>query len=275
MARVVLTSSVGKGCKNEAADVAVVRQRLRDLGYDWVASTGAGDEAGLVRTIELFQAICAGKTKFESGGAVNGKVTKGGSTHKWLAAKNAPGWLKIYGSHGKGWSTTVHPHIQSTGSPYTEKNGGYGTTWVLDMIKNAALQYTQTWKATYPLMWIRDVAGQKGGNVKYHGSHETGLDVDLRLPLKPVAGIFPDATWTFLETRAQRKRHLYREAVEDQLRALVAQPLVEVIGYEDDTAPKGQRKLHTKWGKVRPWSNHKHHMHVRIKPPAMDAGQIV
>ena len=274
MARIVLGGSVGKRCDNAEADVAVVRQRLRTLGFDWVSSAGAGDQSDFVRAIELFQAICKGKTKFTRGGGVDGKISKDGFTHKWLAAQNAPCWVKIYGSHGKGWSTTVHKLIRTTGSPYTELNGGYGTSWIIDVIKKAALAYSGSWGPNYPLMWVRDCAGKKGGNVKYHGSHETGLDIDLRLPLKPVADILPDPTWIFLGTKALRREHLYREAAEAQLKALVAQPLVSVIGYEDDTAPRGQAKLHTKWGKVRPWANHTHHFHVRIAPPTIISGQI-
>ena len=274
MARIVLSDSVGRGCKNAPADVAAVRQRLRTLGCHWVSSSGAGDQADFVRTIWLFQAICKGRAKLTRGGGVDGKISRHGFTHKWLAAPNAPGWVKIYGRHGKGWCSTVDRLGPSTGTPYTESNAGYGTTWILDVVKKAALAYSSSWKPNYPLMWIRDCAPTKGGSAKYHGSHETGLDIDLRLPLKPVAGLLPDPTWTYLGTKALRREHLYREAVEAQLKAIVAQPLVSAVGYEDDTALPGQAKLHTKWSKVQPWSNHAHHFHLRIKPPKMITGQI-
>lgn len=274
MARIVLSGSVGKRCDNDPIDVAVVRSRLHSLGFNWVSGTGAGDQPEFVETIELFQAICKGKTELKRGGGVDGKISRQGFTHKWLAAQNAPGWVKIYGLHGKGWSTTVHKLIRPTGDPYIESNGGYGTTWIFDMVKTAAFVYSSSWQPNFPLMWVRDCAKKKGGNAKYHKSHETGLDIDFRLPLRPVAGLLPDATWIFLGTKALRKKHLYREAVESQLTALVAQPLVSVIGYVDDTAPSGHTKLHNKFGKVHTWKGHKNHMHVRIQPPSMIPGQI-
>ncbi len=56
-------------------DVAAIRQRLRHLGFDWVAATGSGSEAQFVRAIKLFQAICAGKYRFTSGGGVDGRIS--------------------------------------------------------------------------------------------------------------------------------------------------------------------------------------------------------
>lgn len=275
MARIVLGGSVGKGCNNAPADVAVVRQRLRTLGFHWVTDTGAGDQDDLVQTIKLFQAICKGQTQLTEGGGVDGKITRGGFTHQWLAAENAPGWVKIYSRNGTGWCTTAHRYvIDKSGTPYTESNGGYGTTWILDVIEKAGLAYSSSWQPDYPLMMVRDCAKTKGGDAKpVHSSHQTGLDIDLRLPLKPVAGL-PNALWTYLGTKAQRVAHLYREAVEAQLKALVTQPLVKEIFYEDDTASPGQTKLHEKWSKVKPEPNHANHIHVRIKPPLMVSGQI-
>lgn len=274
MARIVLGGSVGKGCNNAPADVAVIRQRLRTLGFHWISDTGAGDQDDLVQTIKLFQAICKGQTQLMEGGGVDGKITRGGFTHQWLAAVNAPGWVKIYGRNGTGWCTTAHVYVNdNSGTPYIESNGGYGTTWILDAIEKAGLAYSSSWQPDYPLMMVRDCAKTKGGKAQFHGSHQTGLDIDLRLPLKPAVGL-PNSLWTYLGTKAQRVKHLYREAVEAQLTSLVTQPLVKEIFYEDDTASPGQKKLHEKWSKVKPKPNHANHIHVRIKPPLMLPGQI-
>lgn len=275
MAKILLGSSVGKGGNNAQADVTAVRQRLRALGFDWVSAAGAGNQDEFIKTIKLFQAICIGQTTITEGGRVNGKITNQGFTHQWLAAQNAPGWVKIYGQHGTGWMTTSHIAVADDrdGTPYRETNGGYGTTWILDVITNAALAYSNSWQPDYPLMMFRDCATAKGWAAKYHGSHQTGLDIDLRLPLRPIAGL-PASLWDYLGTKEKRTNHLYRDALEAQLRALVTQPLVQVIFYEDDTAPSGQAKLHSISNKINHQvANHANHVHVRIKPPARIPGQ--
>lgn len=277
MAKVIISASVGKNGDNDMSDVKVIRKRFRELGFHWVSKKGIGNSPDLIRAIELFQLIFKGIAKYEKKvSGVDGLVSKNGNTHKWLAAINAPGWTKIFGEKGVGWTTTVDNLRKSGGSPYIESNGGYGTTWLLNTIKGAGRAYSKTWKITYPLMWVRDCSPLKGGLAKGHASHQTGIDVDFRLPLKadPILKI-ADPTWDYLKTRSQRQKRLFREAVDAQLKALASQPLVKYIFYEDDTARPGEKKMHTKWRKVRVESNHEHHFHVRIKPPIRIEGQIL
>lgn len=272
MATIILSGSVGRRGRNAPQDVATVRARLNRLGFHWVSMTGTGTGNDLVQAIRLFQAICRGHQHLRGRG-VTGTIAVGDFTHQWLAAQNAPGWVLLYGQKGTGWCSSVDVHGNWGGTPYTLTNGGYGTTWILKTLADAARAYYRS-GSLFPSMWVRDCAPERGGNARYHGSHETGIDLDLRLPLNPVGGLVVDSTWRYLGTRAERRRHLYRDAVVAQLTALVAQPLVSVIGYEDDTTPQGERPIHTRFRKVRDWDNHEHHFHVRIQPPTQIPGTI-
>src|SRR6266545_2099301 len=103
MAVLILTGSVGEGKSqkgiphNQASDVAKVRARLVQLGYGWVSSVTLGTEKKFIQTIRLIQSICKGSGKLDKG---DGRIDLHGETHRWLAAQNAPGWVKIFGQVG-------------------------------------------------------------------------------------------------------------------------------------------------------------------------------
>ncbi len=291
MAKLLLSGPVGsypKDRNNAQEDVDAVRQRLRALGFSWISQTGLGNEPDFVRTIELFQAICKGQTKFTRGNGVNGKIIPLDFTHEWLAASNAPGWVKIYGKKGKGWSSTVDQNPSGGkkewdgGTPYRELNGGYGTTWIYRVVTEVAMAYSKCRISQYPDMWVRDCAPKKGGRADFHGSHETGLDIDMRLPLRPIMdhmpvsplhGPRPHPMWTFLKTKKDRKEQLYREALEYQLLLLNNHARVLKIFFIDEPM-KGVQNLTRKYGKVRIEEDHENHIHIRIQPPTRVPGQI-
>jgi hypothetical protein len=164
MPKLLLSGSIGKGYENNEQDVKAVRQRLRTLGFHWVRPDGPGDGEDLVKAIKLFQAIFNGRTKLTEGkGLVDGKITRLKTTHQWLAASNAPGWVMIYGKQGPGWYSTVDKENPPTGDPYVKAIGGYGTTWILNVIKYVASTYSMCRLPNYPDMWLRDCAKEKGG----------------------------------------------------------------------------------------------------------------
>jgi hypothetical protein len=280
MATLLLSGSVGTGSAkkglphNAAADVTAIRDRLVELGYDWISAITSGTDKDFIRTIKLFQSICAGHPQFDAG---DGRIDVEGGTHRWLAAENAPGWVKIAGKSGVGWQNT---------NDFDVDNGGFTTTWMRDAISAAGVAYQlQLITLRLPLtgfgmllakdappMWVRECSPKKGGHAKGHGSHQTGLDVDMRLPL-----LSPDhLKWTDLGNNGFKDKRFNRIAAELQLTAIKAAMKPKLVLFND---PEFIRKrLCTKH------VNHDQHYHIRISPPerkdgaysaATLAGQIV
>lgn len=268
MATLFLSGSVGSGHAkkgvphNDAADVTAVCDRLVELGYDWISGVTSGTDKDFIRAIRLFQSICQGSGKLDSG---DGRVDPEGNTHRWLAAENAPGWVKIFGKSGFGWQCT---------NDFIEDNGGFTTTWMLEAINAAGTAYkvqliglslTGLGLALLPVkdappMWVRECSPRKGGDAKGHGTHETGLDVDMRLPLLP-----PDhLKWTDLGSNGFKSKKFNRLAAQFQLAAINAAMNPQLVLFND---PEFIRlRLCTKH------VNHDQHFHIRIKPPARKEG---
>ena len=263
MATLLLSGSVGTGTAksghphNAAADVTAVRDRLVELGYDWISGITNGTDKEFIRTIKLFQSICAGHAEFDFG---DGRIDPEGNTHRWLAAENAPGWVKIAGKSGVGWQNT---------NDFDVDNGGFTTTWMLEAIGAAGLAYQMAQIiARLPLtgfgmmaakdappLWVRECSPKHGGRAKGHGSHQTGLDVDMRLPLLP-----PDnLKWTDLGSNGFKDKRFNRTAGKLQLQAIKVGMKPKLVLFND---PEFIRlRLSTKF------PNHDQHYHVRISPP--------
>jgi hypothetical protein len=253
MARLILTGSVGAGGKkgetshNAPADVQAVRDRLVALGFDWMGPVARGDEKPFIETVRLFQCICKGSGKLDSG---DGRVDLHKNTHRWLAATNAPEWKKIYNKKGPGWHNT---------GDFRESNGGYCTSWLLKAITDAGqFYYDKYMKANpdYPPFWIRECSPEDGGDAAGHASHETGLDVDMRLPLKA-----PDTKkWDFLGKDGYKDKRYYQEAAKAQLKSIKEKMNTYITLFNDPDLMK--------LGLCRFWKNHQHHYHIRLRPPA-------
>ena len=255
MAILKLTGSVGKGKSkkgiphNEPTDVIRVRDRFVELGYHWVKGITNGKDKEFTRLISFFQSIVKGRSKFDSG---DGRVDLHGKTHKWLAAENAPGWVNLEGKTGVGWDVAKFDH----GNSWT-------TTWMLYRIHLAGLLYRGLCLTSdvedAPPMWIRDSSKEKGGKTRGHASHQTGLDLDMRLPLLP-----PD-TYKFDQLKAKDyDRRFHRAAALLQVRAIKEMMNTRFIFFNDPEFIK--KRLSTRQ------KNHSEHYHIRIKPPGRVEG---
>lgn len=261
MATLFLEGSVGTGKAtkghphNKPADIITVRDRLVALGYDWIRSITSGTDKDFIRTIKLFQSICAGHHKFDAG---DGRVDLGGNTHRWLAAENAPGWVRIFGGVGVGWRCT---------SDFDVTNGGFTTTWMRDALDAAGWDYTLRLARVgilrafdAPPLWVRECSPEHGGDAKGHGSHETGLDVDIRLPLLP-----PDEHKFDMLAKGFRDPRFDRDASELQLEAIKATMKPRFCFFNDPDFIR--KRLCSKEN-----ATHDNHYHVRIEPPARQEG---
>lgn len=258
MATLILTGSVGEGKAkgsiphNEIADVIKVSNRFVELGYHWVSGVSDGKNKDLIRLIKFFQTICKGHSKFDSG---DGRIDLHGNTHKWLAAVNAPGWVNMEGRSGIGWQIAKFDH----GNSWT-------TTWMLEKLNLAGLLYRGMDAINFdvsdaPAMWVRDCSPEKGGKATGHKSHQTGLDMDMRLPLLP--------PWTKDFTQLKGKEYdkkFHRKAALLQCEAIKNAMDTKYIFFNDPEFIKKRLTTHQ--------DNHSEHYHLRIKPPARIEGVI-
>jgi len=268
MATLLLSGSVGTGTAkkglphNAAADVIAVRDRLVQLGYDWISGITGGTDKDFIRTIKLFQSICAGHPQFDAG---DGRIDPEGNTHRWLAAENAPGWAKIAGKSGFGWQST---------NDFDVDNGGFTSTWMQEAINAAGLAYQMELivlrlplagfgmvpAKDAPPLWVRECSPKHGGHADGHASHQTGLDVDMRLPLLP-----PDNTkWTDLGTNGFKDKRFNRTAAQLQLQAIKVGMKPRLALFNDPDFIR--MRLCTKF------PNHDQHYHIRISPPERKDG---
>lgn len=257
MATLILTGSVGTGGAqngkphNDPADVAKVRDRLVELGYKWVSHVTSGTDKEFIRTITLFQSIYKGKGQASNG---DGRIDLQGTTHRWLAAQNAPAWVRIE-SEGYGWKF-------ATPLAYGNGNGAYTTSWMADRIWWAGFEYATTayWAVeNAPPLWIRDCSPEKGGEAKGHKSHETGLDVDMRLPLLPP---YTDK-FDRLEGKEYTKKFHYEAALR-QVQAIRTHMNPSLVLFNDPRFIDAGLSTHE--------ANHGNHYHIRIKPPERKEG---
>ncbi|MEZ5345610.1 MAG: penicillin-insensitive murein endopeptidase [Pyrinomonadaceae bacterium] len=252
MAILKLTGSVGAGGStkglphNDPADFQKVKDRFVELGYAWVAGETNPKSTDFINLIKLFQCIIKGKSKRNAG---DGRIDLKGETHRWLAAQNAPGWINMTGLTGIGWRMTPLHHTANC----------WTTTWMNDRIQYAGMAYItrSMFISNAPPMWIRDLSPMKGGNASGHKSHQTGLDVDMRLPLLPPK----TNVWDKLNAHTYTK-YFHFDAAMAQVESIKSTMDTKFIFFNDPRF-KG---LATKE------PNHGNHYHIRIKPPARIEG---
>jgi hypothetical protein len=105
-----LGASVGDGGVNRPADVAMLKARLRELGYDWLP---AGDvmDTTTIAAIRLFQSIVAGRESVVGDGRIDVPAPSSTSAYVWLQAENAPRWTRLdAGSRSR--ARTVHERLR-------------------------------------------------------------------------------------------------------------------------------------------------------------------
>jgi hypothetical protein len=99
MPNLTLTASVGDNGVNNSADVIALKERLVDLGYDWLTINDIVTTE-LKDVINLIQSIRKGRDVRQG----DGRVDVPGKTYDWIRAHNAPGWQEMpQGFAGEGF----------------------------------------------------------------------------------------------------------------------------------------------------------------------------
>ncbi len=240
-----LSGSVGIGGVNKADDVKAVKGRLYELGYTWVGDPKSADrDRGLFDAIKLFQSIIAGRSTVNG----DGRVDVSGITHRWLQAANAPRWVLMPNSDpDNGLVNGELAEIQD--------NHDYGTHWLVEVIKEIAQDYQNSYRKTHPkaaFFAINDVSLPYGGNTPDHSGHETGMMCDVFLP--KTNGAFGGIFWSSSEYDQDATRAI--------LKSIRKQKLVKAGAVFFNDKKLIQEGLCTQM------IGHDHHIHFEINPPA-------
>lgn len=157
------------------------------------------------------------------------------------------------------------------------RNRAYGHPELIAFVRALAESArAQGWSG----LLVGDIAQPRGGPMRSgHGSHQTGLDVDVWLTPAPPHALPADARETLSATsmvRADGQEVDARRWTHEHvalLRTAAQFPQVERIFVNPAikralcTAAQGDRR----WlAKIRPWWGHDAHMHVRLQCPARD-----
>jgi hypothetical protein len=252
MSELTLTASVGNNGVNDPDDVIALKERLVNLGFDWLTVNGNVD-ADLTEVINLVQSIKAGRDKVSGDGRVDvpskpcNKVP--GFTFCWLTASNAPGWQEMpQGFAGEGFRNI---ELLDTADKHD-----FGTTWMADTIFGAGRFYNDRWLSSHSgaaLLTINDVSLPTGGFTDQHGGHETGMACDIRLPRTNGTA---QAGTTFNHPDYDQ------DTMRAMLQAIRHQPLVERIFFNDPDLAADGLCTRDPPGK----NTHDNHAHFELKP---------
>lgn len=248
MPTIPLKASVGLNAANQPNDVRAVKQRLVQLGFNWLqADSIIGPET--IRTIQLFQGIKNG-LNVVSDPRNDGVIAANGDTHQWLQAANAPKWITMpAGSKADGF---INDELADTSD-----NHDFGASWLADVLKACAAKYKNDFLKTHPtaaVLRINDISMPRGGQTPSHATHQTGMCCDLKLPkLNGQAGgiTYKDVQYDQVTARAM-------------LEALRQHPQTTRIFFNDPVLVAENL--------CQPLSGHDNHIHYEIKPPVRVRG---
>lgn len=167
-----LSGSVGEKGGNKPDDVAMVKRRLKELGYR--VSSGHSITNEDIHSIRLFQSIIQPSPGVLGG---DGRVDMNGLTHKYLQSANAPHWI-LMPIEGEGY-------INIERKEEIHDDHDYGTSWLAEVIEAAGSLYESDYRRQHKQcakIGVNDASRIYGGDTKDHFGHECGNVCDFTLP---------------------------------------------------------------------------------------------
>lgn len=199
------------------------------------------------------------------------RLQPGDFRHRWLVAENAPKWVRFQAKdatdsttvhHGTGWVKYDHLWVSSEGK-VTDHKHHWATDWAIEVIRDAALSYENTYRksvATAAKVGVGHLS-LSYEKTNSHSTHQTGMNIDLRLPPKRARDGDPHhksgINWWSPDYD--------QNAARAQLKAFSANQRVSRIYFND---PDLLRE-----GLCEPVKHHDNHIHVRISAPFVKATQ--
>ncbi|RME77151.1 MAG: peptidoglycan-binding protein, partial [Planctomycetota bacterium] len=172
-AQPLIEEVVGPRGANRIADVKAVQQRLAELGF-YDGRINGHWSASLARSLKLFDAVVGGREMVARSSSARRRastLSPGEETERWLRAANAPRWERVPAG-GTGWSNG-------------DRDGhSWATNWLVDALGRAGRRYASDYLAENPgasEIVTNDASRRLGGDTPDHATHETGLDLDVKL----------------------------------------------------------------------------------------------
>lgn len=284
-----ISASVGDRtppCSNTPDDIILVKQRLHDLGFTHGCTSnpsnpqpmGMGPICGstFIDIIRLFQATHNGHRNYVIGpssfaAGVTGYIIPGDVTEDWLWASNCPTWSQMETIPNLGVFNEIHI------SGVRDKDFEWGTGFLKTCLRKAARHLFTQWfvplsfaeKNRRSFAWgIRTThASRQGGGESFHYGHESGIDVDVRLPrMDGTAG----GAWCIPSDSAANSNNppnpnYDRAAARAICEGFSVQGIVDEIFFNDPTI---NQRASTPVAKVTSKNQHHHHIHISMNPPA-------
>ncbi len=173
MATPLIEASVGPNGRNRPSDVKAVQERLSELGFfdgringRWSARLGSAIKLfdGIVSDLEMLPRSYTTRRRAET-------LSPGEAAEAWLRADNAPRWERLPAG-GTGWQND-------------DRDGySYATSWLRDALERVGRRYAADYLGDHPeaaQIHTNDASLRRGGDTPDHETHETGLDLDVRL----------------------------------------------------------------------------------------------
>lgn len=197
----------------------------------------------------------------------------------WAKVKTtAPGPVQVIGSTSNGCVAGAQP-LEPQGAGYVSirrhRNRYYGHPELLGLVRDLGRALS---RRTDDLLMVGDLSQPRGGLMSSsHRSHQNGLDVDIWFPLAASAR---DADRQHPEQRdppsmvnpgargvnplwGEHQRFLIKATAEDRrVDRIFVNPAIKQSLCEKERGERGWLR------KLRPWSGHDAHFHVRLKCPA-------
>jgi peptidoglycan hydrolase-like protein with peptidoglycan-binding domain len=243
-ARFPITASVGQGGSNRPADVRIVQQRLKDIGFPVDVDGKYGRQTE--NALKAYRAMLNGT---EEVAHERGLVGLNDLVDRALSMAHPPRWERMPET-GPGFVNDDTDHFS------------YGSAETRKAIEEFSSVYAADHLSVSPgsaRISLNDVSRHQGGANHDHETHENGLDLDLRLP-KTNGGSGTEVGRSDYD----------RETAWAMIKAIASNPRVERILFTDPVLLARAR--------TEPWGaklqdggrGHRNHFHVDVKPPPVD-----
>jgi hypothetical protein len=179
-----------------------------------------------------------------------GRIAPHDLLHHALTMEHPPQWVAMPRS-GPGFVNEDTDHF------------GHGSEEAKLLLEEAGASYSRDYLATHPgatPLSLNDVSRKEGGKTRDHETHQTGLDLDFRLPRK-------DGT----AGSDVRRTDYDREATWAMLKSLASNPRVERVLFTDPVLAERAKSNDEPWAHklLDGGAVHKNHIHVDVKPPVV------
>ena len=202
------------------------------------------------------------------------------SAQRWSAIQTPkPGPARAIGAYNAGCIQGAVP-LQATGPGFEVMHLGrhryFGHPVLVGFVRRLA---TRASAARLPALLIGDLGQARGGPTPSdHGSHQSGLDVDVAytrpidmlqqpIPAEDREGLQPPAV---VDLASGKLTPAWRPQIADLLELAATDPVVDRIFVNAAVKRElcARAKPGTAWlGKLRPWWKHHDHFHVRLRCP--------